>query len=382
MDKPRHQASHVAIALIERFEGYRREAARLPDGRWTIGYGHTRSAREGASVSHEDAEALLVYDLRAVAAAIHEAVFTPLSQNQFDALASFVFNIGAENFRHSAVLRRINEGAMLEAAYALEMWRKADLEGERIVVDALVRRRAAEKALFLTPDGGFVPTPSPVVEPKADYGLDLAGPGDAVELAPPLEGPLAVASAAAEDAAPGEREALSPSERAAANLAARLKVLAPEPPPDEPAPPPPQSPTAAEPEPGPFPIAEPEPAAAKPVQDLVAPAASQDFPAPAPAPPVPPARDPEALRRAIFGEPEPQAKPPHDWKADWPLALLAAVGMAVFVGAIAWAFRARPAPGGTVSPLNAGVVLAGFIGILCVASAVYLFLERLSGRDS
>ena len=54
---PRHQVSRTAIELIKRFEGYRRKAAQLPDGRWTIGYGHTLTAREGAEVSEANAEA-------------------------------------------------------------------------------------------------------------------------------------------------------------------------------------------------------------------------------------------------------------------------------------------------------------------------------------
>src|SRR3989338_247541 len=61
--KSRHQVSRAAIELIKSFEGYRRKAAQLPDGRWTIGYGHTLTARQGAEVSEADAEALLMYDL-------------------------------------------------------------------------------------------------------------------------------------------------------------------------------------------------------------------------------------------------------------------------------------------------------------------------------
>ncbi len=53
--KARHQVSRNAIELIKRFEGYRESAAQLADGRWTIGYGHTLTAREGASVSADDA---------------------------------------------------------------------------------------------------------------------------------------------------------------------------------------------------------------------------------------------------------------------------------------------------------------------------------------
>src|SRR5215218_10196476 len=99
--RPRHRVSRTAIELIKRFEGYRRKSAQLPDGRWTIGYGHTLTARQGAEVSESDAEALLIYDLRAVAQLVDEMTFTPLTQNQFDALCAFAFNIGLDNFRAS-----------------------------------------------------------------------------------------------------------------------------------------------------------------------------------------------------------------------------------------------------------------------------------------
>ncbi|ODT85392.1 lysozyme [Phenylobacterium sp. SCN 70-31] len=171
----RHRVSRAAIELIKRFEGYRRHAAQLPDGRWTIGYGHTLTAREGAEVSEPDAEALLVYDLIAVQHAVNETLYAPIGQNQFDALCSFAFNIGLDNFRRSQVLKRLNAGAMVQAGCAMELWRKTDFEGERIVLDALVRRRAHEKALFLTPDdGGWAAAPSSVLRPAIDLdALDL-----------------------------------------------------------------------------------------------------------------------------------------------------------------------------------------------------------------
>src|SRR3954465_1330793 len=132
----RHRVSRAALELIKRFEGYRRKAAQLADGRWTIGYGHTLTAREGAEVSESDAEARLLCDMIAVSHAVNEWTYPPLTQNQFDALCAFAFNIGVENFRRSSALRRVNEGALLQAACAMEMWRKADFEGERIVIDA------------------------------------------------------------------------------------------------------------------------------------------------------------------------------------------------------------------------------------------------------
>lgn len=347
MHHPRHQASHVAFELIKRFEGLRQDAARLPDGRWTVGYGHTASAREGAVVSEADAEALLTYDLRQVGQTFDETIFTPLTQNQVDALASFAFNIGLDNFRRSAVLRRINAGALLDAAFALEAWRKADFEGERIVVDALIRRRAAEKALFLTPQDGFVPAPTPIVEPRIDHGLDVTPPVAEPE---PLTEP---------------KGAPSPTEQAAANLAARLRVILPE----EPAPVAEPAIEAA-PEPEPFPTIE------RPVRPV--PVAEPVVTIP---PPTPPTGNTEALRRAIFGQPEPPpAAEPADRNGLWPLATLGGVGMLVFLGAIVWAFHAKPAGGGP-APMNLGVIVVGVIGILCVASAVYFLLERLAGRD-
>jgi lysozyme len=190
--KPRHQVSRAALELIERFEGYRARAARLPDGRWTIGYGHTRTAREGAEVSQSDAEALLIYDLIEVSAAVNEWTYAPLTQAQFDALCSFALNIGLENFRTSQVLRKVNEGAMLQAACAIDMWRKAEFEGERIVVDALVRRRAAEKALFLTSTDAYAPTP--LLPPLVDYeASNLVPRREPAEVRTSLDGDRATA---------------------------------------------------------------------------------------------------------------------------------------------------------------------------------------------
>ena len=227
---PRHQISRAAVELIKRFEGFRARAAQLDDGRWTIGYGHTVSARAGAQVSEPDAEALLLYDLIAVSHAVNEGSFAPLNQHQFDALVSFAFNIGPENFRRSTTLTRLNEGRFLEAALAMELWRRSDFEGERIIIDALVRRRAAEKALFLEPVDGWVPAPSPVLPPKIDMDVaPVALPASAPTLlSAPLDGERAFAERVLE--APfALRTADEPteSERAAARVTARLAALAP-----------------------------------------------------------------------------------------------------------------------------------------------------------
>jgi lysozyme len=217
--KARYQASRAAIDLIKRFEGFRPKAAALHTGGWTIGYGHTRSARRGAVINEADAHTLLIYDLAAVTTAINQWVFSPLTQNQFDALTAFVFNIGLPNFRSSSVLRRLNEGAYLQAACAMEMWRTADFDGERIVIDALVRRRSAEMALFLTPTEGYIPVPSLIVMPRVDEQVARTAPLYSTQVETPLDTVIAAAVRAEEAEPPSAAVA------AAAAITARLNAL-------------------------------------------------------------------------------------------------------------------------------------------------------------
>lgn len=236
----------ATIDFAARFEGLRRRAARLPDGLgWTVGYGHSRTACAGAEVSEADARALLAWDLSQAAAVVEAVVFAPLDANQFDALCGFAFNIGEPAFRTCEVARHLNEGRPLRAAAALEMWRRATIGQDSLLVDAIVRRRAAEKALFLTPPDGFPPAPTPVLRPELDrrltYDTDrlAASEEPTVTALAPLEG---------EDCTPvilaPQRSAVA---AAADALSARLsRIAAPAPPPataeleleDEPEPPP------------------------------------------------------------------------------------------------------------------------------------------------
>ena len=200
---PRLSVSPAGYALIESFEGFRALAGRLPDGRWTLGYGHVASAREGARVTRADARMLLKWDLAPIERLLNDEVYAPLTQNQFDALASFVFNIGADAFRASDVAARLAEGNMIAAAGALAAWRRGRL-GERVlVIDALVRRRAAEAALFLTHPGGTPIAPSPVLRPELDLQAALVIPRDGASVAHvPLDGPLEVDIAPPDEPAP------------------------------------------------------------------------------------------------------------------------------------------------------------------------------------
>ncbi len=164
----RMRISKEGLELIKSFEGFRETATRLPDGRWTIGYGHVRTAREGLTISEADAEDLLLYDLKPVEDAIAPMLYAPVMQNQFDALVSLAFNISPAQFRDSDVLRNLNAGDYLAAANAFDLWRRARIHGRVMIVDALVRRRAAEKALFLEHPSGRPSAPTPVVKPEID----------------------------------------------------------------------------------------------------------------------------------------------------------------------------------------------------------------------
>lgn len=196
------RVTRAGVELVKRFEGYRRHAAKLSDGGFVLGYGHTLTARQGAEVNEADAETLLWFDLSRTAEAVESAVMAPVSDPQFEALTSFAFNIGLDNFTGSTVLSRLNEGAYLQAAAAIELWRRAEFDGDAWVVDALVRRRAAEKAHFLTPPEGFAPAPTGVIRPTFDHSVLAAAiawgeRGEAtVVTAPALDGDEATATLA------------------------------------------------------------------------------------------------------------------------------------------------------------------------------------------
>lgn len=179
--KPTLKVSREGVVLIKSFEGFRPRAIRSDDGRWVIGYGHTRSAREGLTVGEQDAELLLQYDLLPVVKALNEQISAELNQHQFDALASFAISIGVERFLTSDVLHRLNEGLAHEAAEALVGWPEATPP------DAPLRRRAAERALFTADPGSPVhlaellaaPLPSPAEVAATVIQPVFSPPGDA-----------------------------------------------------------------------------------------------------------------------------------------------------------------------------------------------------------
>jgi lysozyme len=171
---PSLSISSEGLDLIKEYEGFRAEPTQLPDGNWVVGHGHVRIGEAGPALTRAEAEELLALDLAPVERSVGGKVSAVLTQNQFDALVSFAFSVGVDAFEQSAVLRRVNSGAFVAAGCAMDAWRKSDLGGELVVIDALVRRRAAEKALLLR-GGATDTTPSAYMRAKLDYAASVLG---------------------------------------------------------------------------------------------------------------------------------------------------------------------------------------------------------------
>lgn len=139
------RTSQRGLSLIKSFEGLRLQAYKDAVGVWTVGYGTTRGVKAGMSINKEQAERMLLNDVQRFEPEIERLVTVPLSQNQWDAMVSFTYNLGAANLESSTLLRKLNAGDYAAAADQFPRWNKA---GGKVLV-GLTRRREAERALFL-----------------------------------------------------------------------------------------------------------------------------------------------------------------------------------------------------------------------------------------
>jgi len=137
--------SEEGLALIKKFEGLELNAYKCPAGVWTIGYGHTKGVQEGMVISEETANEMLVEELEEYENYIRNMVHCSLSQNQFDALVSWVYNLGSTNLQNSTLLKVLNDWDFDGVPAQIKRWNKAGGK----VLDGLVRRREAEALLFL-----------------------------------------------------------------------------------------------------------------------------------------------------------------------------------------------------------------------------------------
>ena len=136
--------SAEGISLIKKFEGCELTAYQCSAGVWTIGYGHTKGIEEGMEISQEEAEQMLVDELHEYENYINKYVTAPLSQNQFDAMVSWVYNLGPADLKASTLLKVLNAEDYDGVPAQIKRWNKAGGE----ILDGLIRRREAEARLF------------------------------------------------------------------------------------------------------------------------------------------------------------------------------------------------------------------------------------------
>lgn len=143
------RTGHAGLLLIKRFEGFSATPYLCPANLWTIGYGHVMLVHEQESLTQVDeaqAEELLKMDLRVAQRAVEKLVHIPLTQNQFDALVSFTFNLGSGTLQRSTLRRMIHRGE--QEAIAAQWVRFVWAGGRKL--SGLVRRRQAELALYFS----------------------------------------------------------------------------------------------------------------------------------------------------------------------------------------------------------------------------------------
>jgi len=132
--------------LIKKFEGCRLKAYKCPAGVLTIGYGHTKGVTSNQIITQAEADRLFDEDIKTFENAVNSLVKVPLTQNQFDALVSFTFNLGIGALKNSTLLRLLNKGDYRGASQQFGLW----VHVGKIVLHGLVVRREEEKKLFLT----------------------------------------------------------------------------------------------------------------------------------------------------------------------------------------------------------------------------------------
>lgn len=152
----------------------------------TIGVGHTSMAGHpkvtpGMKITKAEAEEILSRDLKVFEKAVNDSVSVKLTQNEFDALVSLAFNIGAGAFKKSTLLRKLNAGDRMGAADQFLVWNKGTVKGKKVAIKGLTNRREAERKQFLSSIFAKAPSYQPAKPALPDLPLE---PGTVVVVVP------------------------------------------------------------------------------------------------------------------------------------------------------------------------------------------------------
>ena len=134
----------TGLDIVKEAEGLRLSAYLCPAGIPTIGYGHTKGVKLGDTCTREQAEEWLENDFFMAKQDVKAVVRVPLRENQLDALASFVFNLGVHKLIQSTLLKKLNAGDYSGAAAEFDKWVFAG----KVKLNGLIKRRAKERQLF------------------------------------------------------------------------------------------------------------------------------------------------------------------------------------------------------------------------------------------
>lgn len=145
-DNANLRINNAGLQIIKDSEGLRLEAYNL-GGQWLIGYGHSRTARAGMTITEAQAGQLLREDVRDAEDGVRARVLAPVNENQFSAMVSLAYNLGLSAFGRSTVLEALNQGDYSQAA---DNFMNHNLAAG-VPNEHLTHRREQERALFLTP---------------------------------------------------------------------------------------------------------------------------------------------------------------------------------------------------------------------------------------
>jgi len=144
-------ATGLTISILAAFEGYRQIDYVDPVGIPTACFGHTATAVVGSQRSLIDCEDLLITDIRKYQAAVISNVTVPLNDNQLAAITSFTYNVGESALKSSTLLKKLNAGDYTGACEELPRWVYGRVMGVKTRLGGLIKRRAEEMRLCLSP---------------------------------------------------------------------------------------------------------------------------------------------------------------------------------------------------------------------------------------
>ena len=141
--------SPSGLKLIKRFENISLKAYQDEAGVWTVGWGSTKGVKEGMRITIDRANEWFARDVLESEKTVKKFIDIPLSQNQYDALVSFTYNVGGEALRISTLRKLLNTKNYQSVPSQMQRWNKVTVKGVKKVSNGLVRRRKLESEVFL-----------------------------------------------------------------------------------------------------------------------------------------------------------------------------------------------------------------------------------------